>query len=98
MVDRRYREEFTPFYFDLVINDEAHRSIYGDAREVVQFFQATRIGLTATPKAYLKNINVEQLEQREPEGPGSPPASRHLPLLWLQARLSRPSATTSSTP
>ena len=44
MVDRRYREEFTPFHFDLVINDEAHRSIYGDAREVVQFFQATRIG------------------------------------------------------
>jgi len=62
MVDRRYREEFTPFYFDLVINDEAHRSIYGDARDVVQFFQATRIGLTATPKAYLKNINIEQLE------------------------------------
>src|SRR5712675_1809383 len=61
MVDRRYREEFTPFYFDLVVNDEAHRSIYGDAREVVQFFQATRIGLTATPKAYLKNINIESL-------------------------------------
>ena len=31
MMDGRYREEFTPFYFDLVINDEAHRSIYGDA-------------------------------------------------------------------
>src|ERR1017187_5585699 len=58
MVDRRYREEFTPFHFDLVINDEAHRSIYGDAREVVQFFQATRIGLPATPKAYLKNVNI----------------------------------------
>lgn len=67
MVDRRYREEFTPFYFDLVINDEAHRSIYGDAREVVQFFQATRIGLTATPKAYLKNINVEKLEAENPK-------------------------------
>jgi type I restriction enzyme R subunit len=67
MVDRRYREEFTPFYFDLVINDEAHRSIYGDAREVVQFFQATRIGLTATPKAYLKNINIEQLEVDNPK-------------------------------
>lgn len=67
MVDRRYREEFTPFYFDLVINDEAHRSIYCDAREVVQFFQATRIGLTATPKAYLKNINVEQLEAENPK-------------------------------
>ena len=68
MVDRRYRDEFTPFYFDLVINDEAHRSIYGDAREVVQFFQATRIGLTATPKAYLKNINLEELEAENPKG------------------------------
>ena len=86
MMDRRYREEFTPFYFDLVINDEAHRSIYGDAREVVQFFQATRIGLTATPKAYLKNINIEATRQREPEGAGSPPAPRHLPLLRLRAR------------
>src|SRR5258706_10057773 len=67
MIDRRYREDFTPFYFDLVINDEAHRSIYGDAREVVQFFQATRIGLTATPKAYLKNVDLEQLEAENPK-------------------------------
>lgn len=67
MTDRRYREEFTPFYFDLVINDEAHRSIYGDAREAVQFFQATRLGLTATPKAYLKNVNLEQLAAEDPK-------------------------------
>lgn len=67
MVDRRYREEFTPFYFDLVINDEAHRSIYGDAREAVQFFQATRIGLTATPKAYLRNIDMEKLVAEDPK-------------------------------
>ena len=67
MTNRRYREEFTPFYFDLVINDEAHRSIYGDAREVVQFFQATRVGLTATPKAYLKNINLVELEAENPK-------------------------------
>src|SRR6202165_2601704 len=63
MVDRRYREEFTPFHFDLVVNDEAHRSIYGDAREVVQFFQATRIGLTANPRAYLKKINGEGVQK-----------------------------------
>lgn len=67
MTNRRYREEFTPFYFDLVINDEAHRSIYGDAREAVQFFQATRIGLTATPKAYLKNVNMEELATEDPK-------------------------------
>jgi type I restriction enzyme R subunit len=67
LMDRRYREEFTPFYFDLVINDEAHRSIYGDAREVVQFFQGTRIGLTATPKAYLKNVDAAKLAQENPK-------------------------------
>lgn len=68
MVDRRYREEFTPFYFDLVVNDEAHRSIYGDSREVVQFFQGTRVGLTATPKAYLKNIDIQKLGEENPKG------------------------------
>jgi type I restriction enzyme, R subunit len=67
MTDRRYRQEFTPFYFDCIINDEAHRSIYGDAREVVQFFQGTRIGLTATPKAYLRNVNVAQLAEDNPK-------------------------------
>jgi type I restriction enzyme, R subunit len=67
MTGRRYREEFTPFYFDLAINDEAHRSIYGDAREAVQFFQATRIGLTATPRAYLRNINLDQLATEDPK-------------------------------
>ncbi|MDD2923507.1 MAG: DEAD/DEAH box helicase family protein, partial [Anaerolineales bacterium] len=67
MVDRRYREEFTPFYFDLVVNDEAHRSIYGDSREVVQFFQGTRVGLTATPKAYLKNVNMQRLGEENPK-------------------------------
>lgn len=67
LVNRRYRAEFTPFHFDLVINDEAHRSIYGDAREVVQFFQATRVGLTATPKAYLRNINIERLNKEDPK-------------------------------
>jgi type I restriction enzyme, R subunit len=67
LVDRRFRTEFTPFHFDLVINDEAHRSIYGDAREVVQFFQGTRIGLTATPKAYLKNVDIERLGRENPK-------------------------------
>ena len=67
MTGRRFQEDFTPFHFDLVINDEAHRSIYGDSRECVQYFQAVRVGLTATPKAYLKNVNFEELEQNNPK-------------------------------
>jgi type I restriction enzyme R subunit len=39
MVDRRYREQFTPFYFDLVINDEAHRSITAIRARSYNFFR-----------------------------------------------------------
>lgn len=67
MTGRRFKNDFTPFHFDLVINDEAHRSIYGGARECIQYFQAIRIGLTATPKGYLKNINIHTLEQTNPK-------------------------------
>jgi hypothetical protein len=42
MVDRRYRSEFTPFYFDLVINYEANRSIYGDATCILGYFLTVR--------------------------------------------------------
>lgn len=62
-----FREDFTPGYFDLVFNDEAHRSIYGDLpRQVVEYFQAVRIGLTATPNDFLKNIDVEKLRDDDP--------------------------------
>ena len=59
-----YKKDFTPGYFDLVFNDECHRSIYGELpRQVVEYFQATRIGLTATPKDFLKNIDMEKLSE-----------------------------------
>lgn len=36
-------------YFDLIVIDECHRSIYGEFRRVLDHFDAVRIGLTATP-------------------------------------------------
>lgn len=63
-----YKEDFTPGYFDLVFNDECHRSIYGELpRQVVEYFQATRIGLTATPKDFLENIDIEELSENNPK-------------------------------
>lgn len=63
-----YKKDFTPGYFDLVFNDECHRSIYGELpRQVVEYFQATRIGLTATPKDFLKNIDIENLSENNPK-------------------------------
>lgn len=44
-----YSEALPPESFDLVIVDEAHRSIYGVWRGVLEYFDAHVIGLTATP-------------------------------------------------
>jgi type I restriction enzyme R subunit len=44
-----YNPDIPPETFDLVIVDEAHRSIYGQWRGVLEYFDAHIIGLTATP-------------------------------------------------
>jgi len=44
---------FTSGYFDLVISDEAHRSIYYVYKAVLNHFDAIKIGLTATPSRFI---------------------------------------------
>lgn len=41
--------EISPGYFDLIVSDEAHRSIYNKWKDVFTYFDAVQIGLTATP-------------------------------------------------
>ena len=41
---------FTCGHFDLVICDEAHRSIYNKYKDIFTYFDAPLVGLTATPK------------------------------------------------
>ena len=41
---------FTCGHFDLIICDEAHRSIYNKYQDIFQYFDALLVGLTATPK------------------------------------------------
>ena len=41
---------FTVGHFDLIICDEAHRSIYNKYRDIFTHFDAPLVGLTATPK------------------------------------------------
>lgn len=50
----KFRRFFAPTDFDLVISDEAHRSIGGNARAVFEYFVGYKLGLTATPRDYLK--------------------------------------------
>ncbi|KAF0835778.1 DEAD/DEAH box helicase family protein [Nocardia caishijiensis] len=42
--------KFGPGYFDLIVIDEAHRSVYQKYRHIFRYFDALLLGLTATPK------------------------------------------------
>lgn len=53
---------FTPGYFDLVIVDEAHRSIYNKYRDIFNYFDAPLVGLTATPKDEIDKNTYEVFE------------------------------------
>lgn len=48
--DREDKKIFTCGHFDLLICDEAHRSIYNKYRDIFSYFDAPLVGLTATPK------------------------------------------------
>jgi type I restriction enzyme R subunit len=50
----------------LIISDEAHRSISGSNRVIFEYFIAYKLGLTATPKDYLKNIDKEKMSEEDP--------------------------------
>lgn len=62
----KYKKLFSPTDFDLVISDEAHRSIGGNSRAVFEYFIGYKLGLTATPKDYLKNVDPQKLSQKDP--------------------------------
>ncbi|MCL2153394.1 MAG: DEAD/DEAH box helicase family protein [Oscillospiraceae bacterium] len=48
--DEQGNRLFTPGHFDLIIVDEAHRSIYNKYKDIFTYFDALLVGLTATPK------------------------------------------------
>ena len=54
LFNNKYQTLFSPADFDLVISDEAHRSIGGNARAVFDYFVGYKLGLTATPRDYLR--------------------------------------------
>ena len=57
LFNNKYQQIFSPTDFDLVISDEAHRSIGGNARAVFDYFVGYKLGLTATPRDYLKRFD-----------------------------------------
>lgn len=66
LYNNKYQALFSPTDFDLVISDEAHRSIGGNARAVFEYFIGYKLGLTATPRDYLKRFDKTTLSARDP--------------------------------
>ncbi len=53
----RFLTEFAPTDFQLIISDEAHRTISGNNRAIFEYFVGAKLGLTATPRDYLKGVD-----------------------------------------
>jgi type I restriction enzyme R subunit len=66
LFNNKYQKLFSPTDFDLVISDEAHRSIGGNARGVFNHFIGYKLGLTATPRDYLKNFGKSKEATTDP--------------------------------
>jgi len=66
MFNNKYKQLFSPTDFELIISDESHRSISGNARAVFEYFVGYKLGLTATPRDYLKRIDINKLSQTDP--------------------------------
>lgn len=66
LFNNKYQRLFSPTDFDLVISDEAHRSIGGNARAVFDYFIGYKLGLTATPRDYLRRFEGRDASTRDP--------------------------------
>jgi type I restriction enzyme, R subunit len=66
LFNNKYQRLFSPTDFDLVISDEAHRSIGGNARAVFDYFVGYKLGLTATPRDYLRRFDASNPGTRDP--------------------------------
>lgn len=63
-----YYSKFSVGFFDLVICDESHRSIYKTYRDILEYFDSNIIGLTATPVDFIER-NTFDLFNCESEDP-----------------------------
>ena len=64
-----YNAAYPPDYFDVIVIDECHRSIYTVWRQVLEYFDAFLVGLTATPAKqtfgfFNKNLVMEYDHER----------------------------------
>ncbi len=88
---------FGPGHFDLIIIDEAHRSVYQKYRAIFEYFDALLLGLTATPKTEVDRNTYElfglepgvpthayELDEAVEQGYLVPPRAVSVPMKFLR--------------
>lgn len=58
-VIRNENIKISPHFFDLIVVDESHRSIYNTYQEILQYFNTLTLGLTATPTDVIDHNTFE---------------------------------------
>lgn len=61
---RDEKNQLSPHFFDLIVVDESHRSIYNTYQEILDYFNTITLGLTATPTDVIDH-NTFQLFETE---------------------------------
>lgn len=59
---RDEKHSLSPHFFDLIVVDESHRSIYNVYQEVLDYFNTITLGLTATPTDVIDHNTFELFE------------------------------------
>lgn len=67
----KVHESFDVGFFDLIIADESHRSLYNRYRQLFQYFDCYQVGLTATPVDFVERNTFDMFDCE----PGDPTAN-----------------------
>lgn len=94
------KAKFGPGHFDLIVIDEAHRSVYQRYRAIFEYFDSLLVGLTATPKDEIDRntyslfdledgvpTDAYSLEEAVAEGHLVPPKTISVPLKIVRSGL-----------
>jgi type I restriction enzyme R subunit len=59
---RNEEKSLSPHFFDLIVVDESHRSIYNTYQEILDYFNTITLGLTATPTNVIDHNTFQLFE------------------------------------
>lgn len=62
---RDEKKTLSPHFFDLIVVDESHRSIYNTYQEILEYFNTITLGLTATPTEVIDHNTFQLFECEE---------------------------------